>query len=187
MTDVDPTRKGKGDRYFSRCYPFELEMDNENYEYAINPYVDKEKQFSKVPNINILFQDKNESKTFEYDLLIHNPKCKILVTENIDNRNQILQLMDCVSFDEAKKIFGTTKDWRKRVIDSLCLSDWADDKKVRALIATLYLKSVDKGENALELSNILSTNLLNKETNPKDYQQFVVPQYIVDGLKWLLK
>ena len=187
LTDIDPTRKGKGDKTFSRCYPFELEMDVEHYEYAINPYVDKDNQFSEVPNINILFQDKNESKTFEYDLLIHNPKCKILVTQDMSNRNQILQLMDCVNFDEAKNIFGTTKDWRKRVIDSLCLSDWDKKKKIRALIASLYLKSIDKGENALGLSNILSENLLKKESSPKDYQEFIVPQYIADGLKWLLK
>jgi hypothetical protein len=51
----------------------------------------------------------------------------------------------------------------------------------------LYLKSIDKGENALGLSNILSENLLKKESSPKDYQEFIVPQYIADGLKWLLK
>ena len=187
LTDVDPTRKHKDKEKFSRCYPFELGIDHENYEYAINPFVGKNHEFSAVSNIYISYQDKEESKTFEYDLMLHNPKCKTLIIEGMTNNKKLLRIMECDNYEEAKKIFGTSKDWIKRVIDSLSACGWNDEKKYKALIASLYLKSIDKGENALELSNLLTENLLNKNIDSDNFEDFIVPQYIVKGLQWLLK
>ncbi len=185
LTDIDPTRKGKREKTFSKCYPFEMNIDNENYEYACNPFVGTDHEFSDVENILISHQDKTEGKTFEYDLLLHNPKCKWLITERMSNVSKLQELMDCNSFNDAKKIFGNA-EWRKQAIESLEKCTWTDDKKYRALIATLYLKSLGKGENALLLSSILSANYANKD-NPEKFHTFNVPEYIKNGLEWLLK
>lgn len=185
LTDIDPTRKGKGEKSFSKCYPFEMNIDNDNYEYACNPFVGTNHQFSEVGNILISHTDQTEGKTFEYDLILHNPKSKWLITDSMANASKLHELMDCNSFVDAKKIFGNA-GWRKQAIESLEKCNWPDDKKLRALIATLYLKSVGKGENALLLSSLLSANYLNKD-NPEKFKKFNVPDYIKNGLKWLLK
>ena len=71
-------------------------------------------------------------------------------------------------------------------MNALDKSEFPEDKRIVALIASLYLKSIEKGEYALELSNILEDNLENRDIG-KPHNDFVVPHYIEEGLKWLLK
>lgn len=44
-----------------------------------------------------------------------------------------------------------------RIVASVNLSSWSDEEKMKAIVASRYLNSVGKGENALELSVALKT------------------------------
>lgn len=54
-------------------------------------------------------------------------------------------------------------------------------KKRKHLIAAKYLNSVGKGENAMELSDILENNLKNKKFD------FKPPEYIKKAIEWIIK
>lgn len=73
-----------------------------------------------------------------------------------------------------------------RIETSIKNSTWSDEDKKKAVLASRYLNSVGKGENALELSVKLKENydLTDGNANKKD---FVVPQYIDEALTWLLQ
>lgn len=185
LTDIDPMRRTKGAGTYTSCYPFEI-IENENYEYSHNSFVGEDNDFKDIDNILISSQNPKESKTFEYDLMIHNPNSSMLLVDGMANHETLINLLQCHSYDEAIKIFGTTKKWRQRVVDALNVSDWCEKKKISALSASLYLKSIEKGEYALDLSNILEDNW-EKRDNPKEYREFIVPEYIEKGLQWLLK
>lgn len=185
LTDIDPMRRERGQGAFSSCYPYEIGTEGK-YEFTHNPFVISENEFSKNPNILISSQDPKEGKTFEYDMILHNPKCKMLIVDDMANHELLLQIMECKTYEEASAIFRTAGAWRKRVLDALDNSDLSDEKKIVALTASLYLKSVKKGEYALELSNILEDNFENRKMG-KQHNDFVVPSYIENGIKWLLK
>ena len=53
-------------------------------------------------------------------------------------------------------------------------------EKMEAIIAARYLNSVKKGENALELAYILKEN--ENEEKPED---FIVPEYIKEAIRWI--
>jgi SMC domain protein len=185
LTDIDPMRRIKGQGPFTSCYPFEIGND-EKYEFTQNPFVSTDNEFSQIPNILISSQDPIEGKTFEYDLLLHNPQCKMLITDDMANHDTLIKLMESKTYEEASAIFRTASAWRERVLNALDKSEFPEDKRIVALIASLYLKSIEKGEYALELSNILEDNLENRDIG-KPHNDFVVPHYIEEGLKWLLK
>lgn len=68
---------------------------------------------------------------------------------------------------------------------AIAASDWDDKEKCIAVIASRYLNSVGKGENALELCAVLTENF---ELADGDYSKknFIVPTYIKNALTWLL-
>ena len=70
-----------------------------------------------------------------------------------------------------------------RIKTSINASEWAEDEKRKALLASRYLNSVSKGSNALELNVALMNNLDKPE---EDRDEFHVPQYIDEALTWLL-
>lgn len=185
LTDIDPIRRKKGESRYSSCYPFEM-VNDEEYEFTQNPFVTTENDFSHVSNILISSQDPKEGKTFEYEVMLHNPQCKMLILDDMANHDTLIKLMGCKTYEAASAIFRTGKSWRQRILDALDKSELSDDKKVAALTASLYLKSVEKGEYALDLSNILEDNLENQK-NGESFNVFVVPNYIKEGIQWLLK
>lgn len=189
LTDVDQSRKEKikGSKFVS-CYPFEYKMNESKYEYKINPCPDEYLE-NKIPNITFFTQDPQKSKTFEYEIIINNPSLKLLLTESISNREEIEKLMDYYSngkpvddflnelrdSDENKRIKSSIEHADKTILD--------DKEKKKAIIASRYLNSVGKGENALELSIALLENFDKKGTD--DYKDFVVPKYIEDAINKL--
>lgn len=185
ITDIDPTKKSKDTKCFIRCYPFEIDVENDKFDYSRNPFAGANHVFSNAENIFISCQDEKVGKTFEYDLILHNPKCKMLVFKDMKNVTRLHKIMECKGYEDAKEIFGNA-GWKKDVLENLERCDWTPEQKYKALVASLYLKSVDKGENALILSSILSENYKKKVTGGI-FQEFIVPQYIEEGLKWLLK
>ena len=67
--------------------------------------------------------------------------------------------------------------------NSINNSNWSDEEKRKAILASRYLNSVNKGENALELNVALENNLQAETSDKKDFH---VPKYIEKALKWLL-
>lgn len=187
ITDRDPERKKTPDGKYVKAYPFEYNIDSSNYEYKQNTYLDK---YSKAANSNIrtFTQDEKFGKTFEYDLVLYNPKIKILLTDSISNREELGKLMDCYSNEESIENLKTLlhkSDENERIISGIedKKLDWSDDDKKKAIIASRYLNSVGKGENALELAYALKNNLDNKDT--EEYCDFIVPEYIQEAIRWV--
>ena len=73
----------------------------------------------------------------------------------------------------------------KRIIESLNETKdcWNEEEKKKALIASRYLNSIGKGENALELASVLKDNLELK--GQIEYEDFAVPEYIEEAIRWV--
>jgi hypothetical protein len=138
--------------------------------------------FNTNATIHFFSQDKLKSKTFEYDLILHNPTLDILVTDSMKNQEEIKDLMTMNYSDALNKLRASAEN--DRIAQSLEASSWNEDEKKTALVASRYLNSVSKGENALELCNTLEENFLLPENERKT---FVVPQYIKNAIEWLLQ
>lgn len=192
LTDRDPERKPRSGGSFSACYPFQHNRDTAIYEYKDNA-TQKLKLHESHSNIRFYSQDEVKGKTFEYDLVLHNPTLKLLVTESMSNQAEIKSMMDL--FKNNKKIKelldklpkGTEEKPNKKNIEikqGICKCKWdKDDDKRAAIIASRYLNSVTKGENALELAYALEENL--NKRGREDYQDFDVPTYIKNALGWI--
>jgi len=138
--------------------------------------------FSSNSTIHYFSQDINSGKTFEYDLVLYNPNLEILVTDSMKNQEEIKELMSLNYSDAITKLRTSVEN--ERIVNSLEASSWIEGEKKKALIASRYLNSIDKGNNALELCNILEENLLLPEAERKIFN---VPQYIKDAIEWLLQ
>ncbi len=187
LTDRDPVRKVK-DGKFEKCYPFEYNMQDDQYVYKQNSYLDAYIK-DKHPNIASFTQDENYGKTFEYELALANPSLELLVTNSIDNSKEIKKLMQAYRDDkhlsDLEKLLRSSDENRRIVesINNISNTKWEDDDKKKALIAARYLNSIGKGENALELAYFLKENLDKKGTS--NYQDFKVPKYIRKAIEWL--
>lgn len=179
VTDLDPVRKEKGvkgAKFFS-CYPFELNKDN-NYEYKAASNKITDIYSDKGKNICVFTQPKNTGCTFEYELLLHNSKCKELIVPSIANGDVMEKLIGNYSkgFDELISYVGDSKECI-RIIDGLKVSKNKDQ-----LIAALYLNFVSKAESAQEIAEILNEKIT-------DYQNgsfvFNIPPYIEEAIKWV--
>lgn len=190
LTDRDPERKIKKDQNFKKCYPYESNQDITQYDYTSNASA-KKYPIGTHPNIRFFSQDEIKGKTLEYDLLFTNPKSKLLVTNSIDNYTEILKLIDAYNqnktVDELLNILRSGSKENDRIKNSILIADkslWNDDDKKRAIIASRYLNSVGKGENALELSYVLLEHL-DEINNSGIAQDFIVPDYIKETIDWI--
>lgn len=187
ITDRDPESKEKLNGKFKKCYPFEYNQDKAKFDYQNNPNADLYLVGSH-PNITFYSQTSETGKTFEYEILINNPTLELLLTESISNSEEIKELM--TFYDTAEK---TTQDLlnrlskskeNQRIIDGITSNtNLSDDEKKKAIIASRYLNSVGKGENALELCYALQENLEKKGT--ADFKEFNVPPYIKSAIEEL--
>ncbi|CAI9685539.1 ATP-dependent nuclease [Elizabethkingia anophelis] len=187
LTDRDPERKEKPEGKFKKCYPFEFNHDTANYEYQTNPTADLF-EIGTHPNITFYSQPIGTGKTFEYEILLSNPSLDILITESISNAKEITELMTLYSADGK-----TVQDLLDKLSDStenqrikngiLANTSMSDEEKKKAVIASRYLNSVGKGENALELCYALQENLSKKGT--PDFKDFNVPPYIKSAIEEL--
>ena len=184
ITDRDPERKLKsasGAR-FKKCYPFECDVDAANYEYQTHgPALVK--QYASHPNIRF-FTQSEKGKTFEYEMAWFNPYSELLITDSISNRDELNDLI--VNFNANKSFMELTSELRNSdgntlLNESLTLCQWDEEEKKKALFSARYLKSVGKGENALELAYILSNNL---EADEKQLP-FTVPTYLKKSVEWI--
>lgn len=190
ITDLDPTRKEKDKEKakFKKCYPFEMSADSSSYDYELNLNMEKYEE-GKHPNIRSFMQDKTYGKTLEYQLAFENEKCRLLLTPSLQNKDELNDLMTMIEEnkpldDMLDKLRGS--DENNRILDSITKSNrdsWSDEMKKKAIIASRYLNSVGKGENALELSSELRENLSKKDT--EGFVDFNVPIYIKEAIEWM--
>ncbi|SUM72232.1 ATP-dependent nuclease [Staphylococcus saprophyticus] len=187
ITDLDPVRKCKTKNNYKACYPFEYNMNLEEFDYSTNDLLNKYED-EKHNNIRAFVQSKKYGKTFEYQLILDNPSLKLLLTESIANKKELTELMNLYSsnatFSELINTLSNSHE-NNRIKESLknTNSDWNEEQKKKALIASRYLNSVGKGENALELASVLKDNLELK--NQDEYQEFIVPEYIANAIEWV--
>lgn len=182
LTDIDPCRNKKGDdKNYEVCYPYEYNIDTDNYDYKHHADTELE-QYVVHPNIRFYRQDVTYGKTLEYDLMRENPNCELLLTDSVSNRDEIKAMMAEL---DVNKVMGKMRnsEANTRIKSSINQSGWEDEEKRKALLASRYLNSVSKGNNALELNVALMNNLDKPE---EDRDEFHVPQYIVEALTWLL-
>lgn len=190
ITDIDPARKEKAKEKakFLKCYPYEMHTEPSKFDYELNTIMDKY-EAGKHPTIHSFTQDKTYGKTLEYQLAFENEKCRLLITPSLQNSNELNELMTMAEEnkpldDMLAKLRGS--DENERIKDSIVKSSgksWDDLIKKKAIIASRYLNSVGKGENALELSSILRENLSKKGKD--GFQDFHVPTYIREAIEWM--
>ena len=187
ITDLDPVRKCKTKNNYKACYPFEYNMNLEEFDYSTNDLLN-EYEDEKHNNIRAFVQSKKYGKTFEYQLILDNPSLKLLLTESIANKKELIELMNLYSsnatFSELINTLSNSHE-NNRIKESLKNTniDWNEEQKKKALIASRYLNSEGKGENALELASVLKDNLELK--NQDEYQEFIVPEYIANAIEWV--
>lgn len=185
LTDRDPEHKENSKSTFEKCYPFEYNQDKSNYQYKNNASSMISK-YQTHSHIKFFSQDEHKGKTFEYDLVLHNPTLELLVTDSMSNNAEVKELMQCfekgenITVHQTKLRAGNENERIKNSINSLTDS-WTDDDKKKAIIAARYLNSVGKGENALDLVYTLEENQNNQTTT----KAFIVPQYIKDAIEWI--
>lgn len=181
LTDRDPARK-TGSK-FKKCYPFESNVDSSvEYKDHASEYIER---YESHNNIRFFSQDSVKGKTFEYDLILHNPRCKLLITDSTSNEKEIIALMDLPhtsNLDEYLNLLNDSdeNDRIRKSIEAIG-NKWSDEDKQNALIASRYLNSIGKGENALELACALEENLINET------EEFIVPEYIEEAIRWIIE
>ena len=182
LTDIDPCRRKKEDnRNYEVCYPYEYNIDTDNYDYKHHADTEVD-QYVVHPNIRFYRQDVTYGKTLEYDLMRENPNCELLLTESVSNSSEIKAMMKEQDVNEMMTKMRNSEA-NTRIKSSIEASEWTDEEKRKALLASRYLNSVSKGNNALELNVALMNNLDKPE---EDRDEFHVPRYIVEALTWLL-
>lgn len=187
LTDRDPESKEKPNGKFKKCYPFEYNHDTAKFDYQTNPNADLYQEGTH-PNIVFYSQPIGTGKTFEYEILANNPTLELLLTDSLSNVTEIKDLMKL--YNTAGKTAQDLLDRlskseeNQRIINSIIANtSFLDVDKKKAIIASRYLNSVGKGENALELCYALQENLEKKGT--ADFKEFNVPPYIKSAIEEL--
>jgi len=209
LKDRDPERKKKSGGSYSSCYPFETGQDIANYDYK-DHVSSKVAQYATHPNIRFFGQNHDKGKTFEYELCLNNAGTNILFTDSISNRDELLTLAKLYADKKplsdmlAELRTSDTNLYMETAIIAASGSAWSEEEKKKAILASRYLASVGKGENALELANSLEVNLLPPEPPPPSSGStistatmttatpaspvrvdFNVPTYIKDSITWI--
>jgi predicted ATP-dependent endonuclease of OLD family len=181
ITDRDPVRRQNGGSY-EKCYPFEYNQDPDSFEYKNNSH-DNVQGYLEHPNIRYFAQDSDKYKTLEYDLAYLNSSCNLLLTESLSNYTELSRIMRNIqenrSIEECFALINNS-DKSNRIKESLSSCDWDEIDKKKALFASRYLNSVGKGENAIELANVLVNNY--QSTSPI---QINIPNYIRNAIEWI--
>jgi putative ATP-dependent endonuclease of OLD family len=185
ITDRDPERKEKPNGKFKKCYPFEYNQESIKFDYQYNTNADLY-AIGSHSNITFFSQPIEKGKTFEYEILICNPTLEILLTESISNLQEIKDLMTlyCTAGKTSQDLLNKLSDSIENERIKLGISanvKLNDDEKKKAIIASRYLNSIGKGENALELCYVLQENLTKKGT--ASFVDFIVPPYIKSAIE----
>lgn len=175
ITDIDPCHNN------SSCYPYEYGVvADDAYTHHADDAILK---YATHPNIRYFRQDEIYGKTLEYDIMRENPRCEMLILSGMKNEDELKDIMSKSTLAEKLAILRKSEE-NTRIKNSLNSSTWNEQDKADALIASRYLNSIGKGENALALSIVLEDNLGKPEA---DRVVFEVPQYIKNAFEWLFQ
>jgi putative ATP-dependent endonuclease of the OLD family len=167
------------------------------YDYN-NHLSDKIALYASHPNVRFYGQNHNKGKTFEYEICLFNMETSLIITDSISNKDELLKLFEL--YKERKPLTDFFAELRKsdsnqkleEAISAITDTNWTDEDKMKAIVASRFLASVGKGENALELANSLEANFLLPDTIPVSApadtpikQKFNVPDYINDSMVWI--
>jgi transposase len=125
----------------------------------------------------------------DYELPVAFTLTKASVSEIKQAHKMIEEMMTLIEENKSlNDLLGRLRDSEEneRIRESIINADgdfWSEEFKKKAIIASRYLNSVGKGENALELSVALKENLFKKGTG--DFKQFKVPTYIKEAIEWV--
>lgn len=197
IIDTDPAQRFKKDKKFKACFPCELDIDKENYEYRnCSPIITNLKTDFNLDdnyekeNIKICFSEIGKGKTFEYDFARENSTCNLLLVDTCSNLDNLilLQKSDKTESDKNKinDLIGKFKFNKEKEPEKWLLKD--DESKER--FACYYLNCVkdNKGEVAFDLGWNLRNNLQYKYSEDSKekakYKSIVIPKHIEDAIKW---
>ena len=185
VTDADPTRKeaNKEKSKFNKCFPYQLNLELSNFEYqkVSQNLTTLDQTYCGKQKIGIFARRDGRGKTFEYDFMFENPNCQLLLTEGISKKEEILNLMKAYEENKPFEDFLQLLSSLDREKKDIEISDWPEDEKKKAIIASRYLKSVEnsKGEFALEISLKLKQNLIEKS------EDFNLPNHIHEAIDFI--
>ncbi|WIW29300.1 ATP-dependent nuclease [Bacillus inaquosorum] len=188
ITDLDPVRRElikdntQKQNPWKSCSPLFLNVDCKNYQYKacsnslVNSIGDK-----KEGLIRVFTQEKGESSTFEYELILKNSACISLITDAVSNKEEIKDMMSAYkNGNSIREIVGLLRknDFRaevEQVLSSITI-DEQEEKKIKSkIIAGRYMTSIKKGEVAQELVSIIADE--SEVINP--------PEYIKEAIQWI--
>lgn len=161
VIDNDPTRKLRlsvngGWRAWKKCYPFEMDVEPNVYEYKPVSGAVTNLLFarSNCENVDVFYNSTGKGKTLEFDLAYENSNSTYIFSSDVE-------LVD---------------------IPSLALSTWDEVEKDRAKKAASYLLYVEdgKGEPAFNLAENLIMNLKANPVIP-----ISIPVHINRALKYV--
>lgn len=194
ITDADPTRKkkeseGEEKKKWESCYPFELHVDNDKYEYkALATHAENLiSDYSAYANIKICTPVSGVGKTLEYELAAYNPGCALLLTDSFKSRGKNKRAF----FEQLMKKFSDGDDLTSLLVDSgheelklaATACKWDEPEVKKAFVASVYHSAVEnaKGEHAFHLERQLRDNLALGE----DKEEFIIPSYICDSVTFI--
>jgi len=183
ITDLDPVFTVDDDAKNEKCYPFEKRDDLVEFKECSNSLVDDYAE-AKHANIRSFSQQKGIGKTFEYAIAFENLQTDIFIGKTIANKDELKNLIkaynDGKTLDELLAIYSSNGSENKRIKKAISESGLSMEEKKKHLIASRYLNSLSKGENAYELAQILQTNY--EKGNPVNFE---TPIYIKQAIDWL--
>ena len=171
-----------------KCYPYEYDIDTTEYTYKQNKYLEDYEE-NNHPNIQAFTQDRVFGKTLEYQIAFDNPNCEILITPSVRNQAELKKLMK--AFEEEKQLSEfidilNNSNENSRITTAIqkpLPEQWTEKEKKKAIIASRYLNSVEKGENALELATCLQEKYI--ENSEEAIKNFNIPNYIKNAIEWV--
>lgn len=182
LIDLDPIRKLHTGRSFESCYPYEYDIDPTNFIYK-NNYENSVLRYQNHPNIHFFCDNSPVGKTLEYNIAYLNPTFSGLLSESVMNSDELNELRQGIISDlpieDFLNILRSTHE-NKRITESIRLSNWEKNEKMRSIFASRYLNSITKGQNATELAYEFETN-----RNAENRIEITIPLYIKDAIEWI--
>jgi len=199
ITDSDPEIQGD-DNKWRACFPFQLK-ETERFKALATHVTELKTDFeSKYTNISVAHPIEGKGKTLEYELARHNAQSELIITDCFPSSNsphtaenfkkiQAEYIKDTKDFSKVFNVYETfmkTEKQKKHFLilkEQILASNFSDEEKSAALISTIYYNIVKslKGEHALYLEKNLREDI--QSSSPK----FIVPNYIMDAIKEILK
>ncbi|MCP3032585.1 AAA family ATPase [Halobacillus sp. A1] len=187
ITDLDPVRKNikEENGTWKSCLPLFLENDTKKYSYrAFSNKIlhNKETIESENNQIRIFSQEKCESSTFEYDVILQNITNRNLIIDSMSNKPELEKLMELYEKDNpTEKLIENIRKGNFKDELSSCLPNMKYDPSwiKKHIIAGRYLKSINKGEAAQELAYVISNDL--------EKDNVTCPKYIKEAILWIKK